>query len=321
MPTLRDLDSLRLCAVSVDLDEIHNYHAIHGLEPPQGAGATAVYDIAVPRLATLAAEHSIPLTLFAVGADLDRPGSADALRRMREDGHEIANHTLDHAYDVTHRAPNEVRRQLEEGAAAIERAVGRRPAGFRAPGYVIHDGLLDALQETGHAYDTSVFPCPSYFAAKAAAMTWIALRGRTSRSVQDHPRVLLAPTRPYRPGSPYHRRGNRPLIELPVQVTRGLRLPFIGTSLTLGGERTARALTRMVVGEPVVNLELHGMDVLDAGDGLDALRGHQPDVRVEQAHKVRILGSVFELLRSEGYRFVTLEDAARQVAERIDAQR
>ncbi|HQP38988.1 MAG TPA: polysaccharide deacetylase, partial [Polyangiaceae bacterium] len=110
-------------------------------------------------------------------------------------------------------------------------------------------------------------------------------------------------------------------IELPVQVTRGLRLPFIGTSLTLGGERTARALTRMVVGEPVVNLELHGMDVLDAGDGLDALRGHQPDVRLEQAHKVRILGSVFELLRSEGYRFVTLEDAARQVAERIDAQR
>ena len=39
---------MRLCAVSVDLDEIPNYYAIHGLTP-EGRGATAVYDVAVPR--------------------------------------------------------------------------------------------------------------------------------------------------------------------------------------------------------------------------------------------------------------------------------
>lgn len=308
------MDSLRLCAVSVDLDEIPNYHAIHGLPGPHGDSETAVYDIAVPRLASFAREHGIPLTLFAIGADLRRDRNAQALRDMASSGHEIGNHTFDHLYDVTRREPNEIHRQLELGAASIESATGKRPAGFRAPGYVVHDELIDALIDTGHAYDSSVFPCPPYFAAKAAAMAWIAMRGRSSRSVQDHPRVLIAPTRPYRLGKPYNRVGDRPIIELPVQVTRGLRLPYIGTTLTLAGERRAQWLTRMVVGEPVVNLELHGMDVLDESDGLSALRGHQPDVRVAWQGKLRALAAAIGLLKHAGYSFVTLEDAARQVS-------
>lgn len=271
----------------------------------------------MPRLASFAREHAIPLTLFTIGADLRRDRNAQGLRDMASAGHEIGNHTFDHLYDVTRREPNEIRRQLELGAAAIHSAIGRRPAGFRAPGYVVHDELIDALIDTGHAYDTSVFPCPAYFAAKAAAMAWIAVRGRTSRSVQDHPRVLMAPTRPYRPGRPYNRSGDRPIIELPVQVTRGLRLPYIGTTLTLAGERRAQWLTRMVLGEPVVNLELHGMDVLDESDGLSALCGHQPDVRVAWPNKLLALAAAIRMLKGAGYRFVTLEDAARQVSQRL----
>ncbi|MCL2448555.1 MAG: polysaccharide deacetylase, partial [Polyangiaceae bacterium] len=69
---------MRLCAVSVDLDEVPNYYAIHGLpEPAPGDPARSlVYDVAIDRLLAFARLRAIPLTLFAVGADLARPESA-----------------------------------------------------------------------------------------------------------------------------------------------------------------------------------------------------------------------------------------------------
>lgn len=295
--------------MSVDLDEIPNYFAIHGLPEPGGPEASLVYDVAVDRLADLAGERRMPLTLFAIGSDLARPEAAAKLRSAREQGFEIANHSLEHRYDFVRLGRDEIRRQVQAGADAIERAVGERPAGFRAPGYTITDEVFEVLGELGVAYDSSVFPCPPYYAAKAAAIGGIALRGRESRSIVDNPAVLLAPTRPYRVGRPYWRRGQG-LRELPVQVTRGARLPFFGTSITLGGPRFARFLARMCVGEPLVNLELHGIDVLDAADGLEALRPHQPDVRVPKERKLDALSAVFAELGAAGYEFVTLREAA-----------
>ena len=300
---------MRLCAVSVDLDEIPNYFGIHGLPEPVGPEGTLVYDVAVDRLATLADELSIPLTLFAIGSDLERPAAASKLAAARARGFEIGNHSLDHRYDLVRLGRDEIRRQVDEGARAIERATGERPAGFRAPGYTITDEVFDVLGELGVEYDSSVFPCPPYYSAKAAAIGLISLRGRASRSIVDSPAVLAAPTRPYRIGRPYWRRGTG-MVELPVQVTRGLRLPFFGTSVTLGGPTVASALARMCVGDPMVNLELHGIDVLDAGDGLGSLRPYQKDVRVPVERKLASLRAAVGTLRRAGYAFVTLREAA-----------
>jgi peptidoglycan-N-acetylglucosamine deacetylase len=304
---------VRLCAVSVDLDEIPFYFQIHGLSEPGWPARTAVYDVAVPRLRQLAADAGIPLTLFAIGKDLEWPDARDKLRAAHEAGHEIANHSLDHRYDLTRLSYDEIVHQIEGGAGAIHEAVGARPVGFRAPGYTITDQVFAALGDLGVAYDSSVFPCPAYYAAKAAAITGIALRGRTSQSIIDTPRVLTAPTRPYRVGRPYWTRGGG-LVELPIQVTRGARLPFIGTAVTMAGPWKARLLARMCVGEPLVNLELHGIDVLDHKDGLEALVPHQVDVRVAVAQKVASLHAVIETLKAAGYSFVTLREAAEQLA-------
>jgi peptidoglycan/xylan/chitin deacetylase (PgdA/CDA1 family) len=300
---------VRLCAVSVDLDEIPNYFAIHGLSAPAGPEKSLVYDVAVDRLHSLAAELSIPLTLFAIGSDLTRPQAAAKLRAASDAGAEVANHSLDHRYDLVRLGRTEIRDQIEEGARAIERATGVRPLGFRSPGYTITDEVFDVLVELGVAYDSSVFPCPAYWAAKAGAIALVALRGRTSRSIVDTPAVLMAPAHPYKVGRPYWRRGAG-LLELPVQVTRGARLPFIGTTVTMWGARFARRLARMCVGEPLVNLELHGIDVLDAEDGLQDLRAHQLDVRVPKERKLEALRAAIEELRGAGYTFVRLRDAA-----------
>ena len=121
--------------------------------------------------------------------------------------------------------------------------------------------------------------------------------------------MLRAPTSPYRIGSPYWTKGSG-LLEVPIQVTRGPRLPFIGTTLTLAGPRMARYMAKLVVGSPLVNLELHGIDVLDADDGFTELRDHQPDSRVPHARKLEALDAVVAELRNAGYSFVRLDEAA-----------
>jgi peptidoglycan/xylan/chitin deacetylase (PgdA/CDA1 family) len=304
---------MRLCAVSVDLDEIPNYYAIHGLDPKAGPGLTAVYDIALGRLLDFADDERVPLTFFAIGSDLAREENRAALRHARDKGHEIANHTLDHRYDLVRLGRAGIAHQVTGGIEAIEHAVGERPVGFRAPGYTITDEVFDVLEELGVGYDSSVFPCPPYWALKTSVLGFYKAKGRSSRSIVDTPNVLRAPTRPYFVGRPYYKRGTG-ILELPIQVTPKLRLQFIGTTLTLAGPTGARRLAQMCVGEPLVNLELHGIDVLDERDGLEPLAPHQMDVRVVRERKMAALRAVVDVLRAEGYAFTTLRDAATKFA-------
>jgi peptidoglycan-N-acetylglucosamine deacetylase len=312
---------VRLASISVDLDEIPNYFGIHGLKEPDGPERHLVYDVALDRLSAFAKSSGLPLTLFAIGSDLARPEAAARLKRASEEGHEMANHSLDHRYDFVRLGRDGIARQVEDGARRIQEATGVRPTGFRAPGYTITDEVFEVLGELEVAYDSSVFPCPAYWGLKATRIAWISMLGRTSWSVVDTPAVLLAPTRPYFVGAPYWQRGSQKrgngagsVLEIPVQVTRGLRLPFFGTSVTMAGPSRARWLAKMCIGEPLVNLELHGMDVLDVTDGLLGLKSHQPDVGVPWGRKVESLMAVVEVLRAAGYTFVTMAEAAEAVA-------
>jgi peptidoglycan-N-acetylglucosamine deacetylase len=271
--------------------------------------ANAVHGVAVERLMAWAKRREFPLTLFTVASDLSVEGNGERLRHASLLGHEIANHSLDHYYDLTRRPEPEMRRQVEEAADRIEAAVGVRPSGFRAPGYTTTDALYGVLEAAGVTYSSSVFPCPSYYLAKVLAICWKRCWGRRSHSVVDTPRILTAPARPYRVGRPYFRRGNG-ILEFPIQTTPWLRLPWIGTSITLGSPGLARWLTRQLIGEDFLNLELHGIDLLDRHDGLEALVPYQPDVRVSLENKLLALDAVIDTLKAAGYQFETLRAAA-----------
>jgi hypothetical protein len=305
----------RLAAISVDLDEIPCYAAIHGLDVPDGC-ESAIYDRAVPRLRELFAREGVPATFFAIGSDLERAACRETIAALHREGHEIANHSQRHVYDLSRRPREEVRDEIVRCGDAIERAIGERPVGFRAPGYTITDAMFEVLEELGYRYDSSVFPCPAYWSAKTLAIGAIRARGRRSHSIVDDPRVLLAPADPYRRGAPYWRRGAG-ILELPIGVTRDGtgRMPYIGTSVVLSGEPGARVLTEMAAGRPFVNLELHGIDLADADeDGLRWLMPHQPDVRRPARAKEAALRSAITTLRRHGYELVTIAEAARRFA-------
>lgn len=302
-----------LLSVSVDLDETHHYRAIHGLGST-GRGS-AVYERAVPRLADWAAGHNVPMTWFAVGSDLESGSNAELVARLARRDDEIASHSHSHHYDLVRRSAAEIRQEIERSIEIIERVAGTPVKGFRAPGYMVSDTLLDLVREAGLDYDSSVFPCPGYNLLKAAKLAVMLARGRQSNAIFEQPNALLAPTTPYRVGRPFWSRGSG-ILEIPIQVSGRARWPFIGTALTMMGSQGARLLARGVLGLPLVNLELHGLDALDAGDGLDDLGDAQLDLRRPWSKKLEAIDAAVSFLQRHGYRCVRMHELAAAARQR-----
>jgi len=310
---------LPIASISIDIDGIACYHAIHGLPSP--AGVDPMYSVAMPRFLEALAALAAPATLFAVGQDLARPEAAALLRDAAEAAHEIANHSFSHDYRLSLGDRGSIDAEIARAHQAITDLIGAAPTGFRAPGYNVSEPLFDALEAQGYSYDSSIFPSPAYFALRAGAVGLYRLRGQPSRSIPGDARQFLASRFPYRPNARrLHRAGGdaarRDLIELPISVVPHLRLPFIGTSISMLPQAAAALMTRAVLASRApINLELHAIDFLDASDpGVDpALAARQRDLAVPAALKLRRLQRVMRAIAAER-EVLTLRDVATQVA-------
>jgi peptidoglycan-N-acetylglucosamine deacetylase len=321
----------RTCAISVDLDAIACYYRIHGLGAPPAELEHTILERALPRAAALFAERGIRVTWFVVGRDADpaaatadadrsaRAANAARLRALAERGDELGNHSYSHPYDLARLSAAETSAELAACDRVLRAITGTPPRGFRAPGYDLSPAMLDHLARHGYRYDSSLFPAPGYYVAKAAVMAVLALARRPSGAVMTNPRALAAPPAPYRPAmtAPW-RRGQAPVVELPIAVTPFLRLPAIGTSLLLAPAPLRRALARAMSRRRFWNLELHGIDFADADrDGIPGeLVARQPDLRLSIEEKLERLDAMLDEL-SRTADFVTLADAAATAQLRV----
>lgn len=304
-------------AVSVDLDSLVHYCRIQGLSESllDERAREVVYRVAVPRFRALFAEAGVPATFFAIGEDLASPVARAALREAHAEGVEIGNHSHSHDYALSRKPPEAICEDLRRGADAIAQVTGERPRGFRAPGYTLSPALYQAVVDTGHAYDSSAFPATPYYLAKASVMGALWALRRPSRAVLDSPAVLRAPRHPYRPDpeAPY-RRGEGAALELPVTTAPLSGFPFIGTFVATLPTPLIRSVYRTLRGAPLLNFELHAVDLLDEADGIPrALARQQRDLRVPHALKAERLRAVLGWLRAD-FTPVTLAEAARNLS-------
>lgn len=308
-------------AVSIDLDALGCYYKIHGLGACPRELDHVILERALPRAAQLFASRGIHVTWFVVGRDADqaidadRAANARRLGELARAGDELGNHSYSHPYELARLDDPTIDDEIG-GCDRVLRAITGIPTrGFRAPGYDVSPAMLDALARRGYHYDSSIFPAPGYYAAKAAVMSVLALLRRPSGAVLANPRQLIAPTEPYRPAmtAPW-RRGQAPLVELPIAVTPWTRVPAIGTSLIVAPELIRQRILDAMARRPLFNFELHGIDFADAEkDGIPGeLVARQPDLRLPIADKLARLGAILDQLAATRS-FVTLADAASDV--------
>ena len=292
--------AMRAAAINVDIDSLHLYYRIHGLD--ESTATNAVWERGVVRFAELFAELGVKATFFVVAEDLTRWPAARAIAKdLAAAGHELASHSLTHPYDLVRQHDRFVRNELETSRDIISEVRGAPVTGFRAPGYTMTPRVLRLLGEAGYCYDSSIFPCPPYYLAKLAVLASMAVRGKKSHSIVGPPSVM------WDDRMPSMKEG---LVELPVTVLPVVRAPFIGTSLLMMKQRGYRLARRFLARTSFVNLELHGIDLCDLeADGIDPVLLKQPDLRVPIADKLALFREVFADLR-DGWGVDTLEQLA-----------
>ncbi|MDT6988411.1 polysaccharide deacetylase family protein [Streptomyces lusitanus] len=101
------------------------------------------------RLLDILAEERVPATFFLLGRrHIDT--YPELVRRMADEGHEVASHTWTHRI-LTELEPEEIREELERTNDAIERLTGRRPTLMRPPQGRTDDTVHGISRELGLA--------------------------------------------------------------------------------------------------------------------------------------------------------------------------
>ncbi len=112
----------------------------------------------VERILQLFDTHQVKATFFTLGWVAERFPAL--VRRMVEEGHEVASHGWSHVR-VTRQDADQFRADVTRTKALLEDITGLPVHGYRAASYSIGAGnlwALDVLQETGHSYSSSIFP-------------------------------------------------------------------------------------------------------------------------------------------------------------------
>ena len=256
--------------VSIDLDDLRYYRAIHALPPVEDT--PIIFEKALPRFFDLCNKVGLKATLFTISMDLQWDAAKQALKKAIADGHEIASHSHSHFYNLSQLDRCEIITEVAGSKTELETQLEITVKGFRGPGYNLSPTLLSVLAEAGFTYDASILPSPPYWAARASIIAGMRLLGQRSSSIPGRGRDFFKSRNPSKwPNG---------LIEYPITACGPAMMPLIGTTITsdsLMRNHIVRCAKRL----PFVQVEFHAIDFLDiVHDKLDPALAIEPALKV-----------------------------------------
>jgi hypothetical protein len=219
-------------------------------------------------------------------------------------GHEVGNHSFNHEPWLHLYSKQQIDDEITKAGEAIEDATGKRPFGFRGPGYSLSTETLEVLAQRDYLYDASTFP--TFLGPLARAYYFLTSKLDDSQRHQRKKlfggfRDGLQPLKPYLWGL-----GKTDIVEIPVTTMPGFRLPFhfsylhyistFSSALSLLYLRAAVLSCRATGIAP--SLLLHPLDFLGSDDVPEL--SFFPAMKNESAFKLAV---VKEFLRIIHQRF------------------
>ena len=195
-------------SLSVDLEYFQHAPAFR-----RASGSTDVDAIgreAVPFIRKALAGACATGTFFTVSSILE--DDAGLVASLAADGHEIASHTHTHRH-LSDLSTADRREELLESRDRLQAVAGTEVRGFRAPSFDVPPDHFEHVAAAGYSYDSSVVPSrsiPGWYGGEFDAQR-------------------ICPAASIDPGA------SEELIEVPVAVLPGLRLPLAGTWIRFFG--------------------------------------------------------------------------------------
>jgi hypothetical protein len=304
-----------MASLSLDVDNKWSYLKTHG---DLGWETFPSYlDILVPRVLEVLAHRNLKITFFVVGQDAALEENYSALKRIADDGHEIANHSFSHEPWFHLYSREKIEQEIGRTEEHIMRIGGEKPVGFRGPGFSLSNATLGVLAERGYLYDASTFPT---FIGPLARIYYFLNSNLNNQELKQRASLFGTWRDGLRPIKPYRWRTTRGLLEIPVTTMPFFRFPihmsyvlYIATfsvALAMAYFRCALVLCRLAGVSP--SLLLHPLDFLGQEDrvGLEFF----PAMQLSVNRKLGILSKVLEAMK-EGFCTVTVREHASRIAE------
>lgn len=209
-------------SISIDLDDKWTYMKTRGDE--RWRDFPTYLNIIAPRVLKFFERHSLRVTFFLVGQDAALPRNSALFQSISDAGHEIGNHSFHHEPWLHLYSREEIDTEIARAESAIEFATGRKPRGFRGPGYSTSDVVAEVLASRGYEYDASTLPTFLGPLARAYYLLTATLdveekkrRSRLFGRLSDG----LLPLKPY-----VQQTSAGPLAAVPVTTMPLVRTPF-----------------------------------------------------------------------------------------------
>jgi hypothetical protein len=314
-----------IASLSLDLDNKWSYMKTHG---DAGWETFPSYlDIVVPRVLSFLKERDLSITFFIVGQDATLEKNHQAIASIAAAGHEIGNHSFNHEPWLHLYSKAELVEEFDMTEHALQNVTGKRPVGFRGPGYSLSPTVLEALAERRYEYDCSTLP--TYIAPLARAYYFLKspkmsneerekrkkLFGRFSDGFQSlKPRMMHVAGRDLVeiPVTTF------PIVKTPIHLSYLLYLSTYSRKAALAYWRSALAMCRATGVQP--SILLHPLDFL-AGDDAPELRFF-PGMDLPASEKLAFVSDALAIY-GEQFDIVSMRehaDAIRHRAAVTDAQ-
>jgi peptidoglycan-N-acetylglucosamine deacetylase len=274
-------------------------------------------DIVVPRVLRILSERNLTITFFIVGLDAAQPKNQAVLRSISDAGHEIGNHSFHHEPWLHLYSDAQLQEEIQRAEDSLEDATGKRPVGFRGPGFSVSASLLDLLTRRGYQYDASTFP--TYLGPLARAYYFMKSRLDSVEEKEQRKKLFGSLSDGLRSTKAYRWRTapaelieipvtTMPMFKLPIHVSYLLYLSNYSAAVALSYFNTAMQLCRMTGTQP--SLLLHPLDFMGRDDTSDL--SFFPAMQMESSEKVTFVQRVFDCY-TEKFEVVSMTEHARRL--------
>lgn len=313
---LETQNSKPVASLSLDLDNQWSYMKTHG---DKGWETFPSYlDVLVPRVLAFLKERGLTITFFIVGQDAALEKNHAALAQIAAAGHEVGNHSFHHEPWLHLYSEEETEDELRNAEEQIERATGRRPVGFRGPGFSLSHTVLTVLARRGYKYDCSTFP--TFIGPLSRAYYF--MTAKLTEEEREQRKGLFGTVRDgLRPVKPFRWQledgaslieipvTTMPLFKAPIHVSYLLYLSAISPALALNYFRLALKLCRLTGTGP--SLLLHPLDFLGRDD--TAALAFFPGMKLTSEEKMQTVSDVLRVF-TDSFNVVNVARHADEIA-------
>ena len=302
----------RIASLSLDLDNQWSYMKTHG---DAGWETFPSYlDVVVPRVLAFLKERDLRITFFIVGQDAALEKNREAIASIAAAGHEIANHSFNHEPWLHLYSKDELVEEFDKTEKAIGDVTGKRPVGFRGPGYSLSPTVLEVLAERGYEYDCSTLP--TYIAPLARAYYFFKSPEMTDEEREKRKKLFGKLSDGFQTLKPHMVDvGLKSLVEIPVTTFPVVKTPihlsyllYLSTFSRVAAKtywKFALAMCRATGVQP--SLLLHPLDFL-SGEDIDELKFF-PGMGMPVKQKLEIVSDILRAY-TDSFDVVTMREHA-----------